>query len=173
MRGHRPGNGSLRGLVREYVLLRMESRRPGGYNGAMAGGGEQGFPAPVLLRAVFMPSRCLCEALDNGGELCTSHADSGGLSQRVHRPLTDRLDSWIAGMIRPSCTKSCWFSRNSWSIPRANLALYYRRLLRRWSAPAAGCSRSLSVLTGGFKGVDGFIRHVGGLETMRTLLCWC
>ena len=97
-----------------------------------------------------------------GGEVCTSHADPGGLSQRVRRPLRDRLDSWIAGMIRPNCTESSRFSRNSWSIPRANLALYYRRPLRRWSAPAAGCSRSRSVLTSGLRGADGFFRHVGG-----------
>lgn len=97
-----------------------------------------------------------------GGEVCTSHADPGGLSQRVRRPLTGRLDSWIAGMIRPNGTESSRFSRNSWSIPRANLALYYRRPLRRWSAPAAGWYRSLSVLASGSRGVDGFIRHVGG-----------
>ena len=121
------------------------------------------FLLPYCRWLVFMPSRCPCEALDNGGELCMSHADPGGLSKRVHRLLTDRLDSWIAGMIRPSCTKSSRFSRNSWSIPRANLALYYRRPLRRWSAPATGCYRSLSMLTGGFRGVDGFIRHLGGL----------
>jgi hypothetical protein len=87
-----------------------------------------------------------------------AHANSRGLSQRVHRPLRDRLDSWIAGMIRPSCTKSSRFSRNSWSIPRANLALYYRRPWRRWSAPATGCYQRLSAFIGGFRNDSGLTR---------------
>lgn len=39
-----------------------------GYNGAMAGGGERGFPAPVLPLAVSTPSRCSRQARRSAGE---------------------------------------------------------------------------------------------------------